>query len=39
MGNRAGSDDVVDDELPPKTGGRLEAANAGTVEVEGVWTN
>jgi hypothetical protein len=38
MGSRAGSDDVVDDELPPpKVDGTVEAANTGTAEVEGVW--
>jgi len=39
MGNRAGTDDVVDDELPLNTDGRVEAVNAGAAEVEGVWMN
>jgi len=39
MGNRAGRDDVVDDELPPNIDGRVEAVNAGAAEVEGVCMN
>ena len=39
MGSRAGSDDVEDDVLAPKVGGRVEAVNAGAAEVEGLWMN
>ena len=39
MGKRAWIDDVVDDELPPKLGGKVEAVNAGAAGVEGVWMN
>lgn len=36
MGSR---DDVVDDGLAPKVGGRAEAVNVGPPDVEEVWRN
>ena len=32
-------DDVVDDKLPPKLGGKVEAINVRAAGVEGVWMN